>query len=689
MWLQLGLCFAWIALPSVARETERQRVETRRETQVALTVDGRPAAVGTYAFPDRHRYVLRNGDFFTATFDRDDLVYTGWPRTPGEANLSISLVSLVVNGTELAHNLNGETQHPPHYAHGDPDRQHSFYVDSGGGTARLVCTAVQVVRLTNELVEIAFLDTTSSPLQHEHHLIVRRGVPGIYGFDILTAVAATEISEVRMNARFDRGVLDHCYNDERGVGQQPTYAYLEACTDETPSCKVGDETFILNGSNAPNLPWPESNSGNYPAGYVYSKYEWSLYHAEQTIWGHFGHGRGAFMVPLSGQTGNTSTASYGIGPQHQDLAIHQDALILNYFSPNHYGVPAFPLPRGYRRLYGPWLTLLVAGATNDLVLNSARQLARREIAASLDGLPFIEHPMYPRVADRSIVIGRIKVRDGRSASGAYALLTPKTWGATDPYHLREATWWAKANESGHFEVRGIPHGDGYSLFVFSSQGSITDTLIKHGVRVGEDVVTADGTSIADLGVVEWVPFDHGWQQLWRIGEADREGSEFRLGDAPRSYTLPAEVPANVSFLVGRSDPATDWWYAQTKPGKWAVHFNSSGGLAGRAHLIVSSSFQAGATPIAALNGHRMLGELPVGESSTLSRQAVRSGDAQMARLSIPAWHIRAGENVLTLTIAESGDASGRRALDEAPPLPGPQVPHSGIGWDVVVFAVDN
>jgi len=69
---------------------------------------------------------------------------------------------------------------------------------------------------------------------------------------------------------------------------------------------------------------------------------------------------------------------------------------------------------------------------------------------------------------------------------------------------------------------------------------------------------------------------------------------------------------------------------------------------------------------------------------------VRSGDAQVTRLSIAAWHIRTGENVLTLTVAESGDAvPGRRVLDEAPPLPGPQVPHSGIGWDVVVFAVDN
>jgi rhamnogalacturonan endolyase len=49
------------------------------------------------------------------------------------------------------------------------------------------------------------------------------------------------------------------------------------------------------------------------------------------------------------------------GPQHQDLAIHQDALILNYFSRNHYGEPAYPLAAGYRRLYGLWLTFFTVG----------------------------------------------------------------------------------------------------------------------------------------------------------------------------------------------------------------------------------------------------------------------------------------------------------------------------------------
>ena len=39
-----------------------------------------------------------------------------------------------------------------------------------------------------------------------------------------------------MNTRWNRGLLDHSYNWERGSGQQPTYAYL------ANQLKLGDET---------------------------------------------------------------------------------------------------------------------------------------------------------------------------------------------------------------------------------------------------------------------------------------------------------------------------------------------------------------------------------------------------------------------------------------------------------------
>jgi rhamnogalacturonan endolyase len=152
--------------------------------------------------------VLDNG-LVRATFGRDDVgVPTGWQ------DVSITATSIVVGGTELAHNLNGVDPR-------DPDRQHSFYVDASGGKTRLVCSRVDVVRAEPGLVEVVFVDTTSTPLRHEHHLVMRAGRRGIYGYNIMTAVTDTVINEVRMNTRWDRSLLDHAYNWERGAGCGP------------------------------------------------------------------------------------------------------------------------------------------------------------------------------------------------------------------------------------------------------------------------------------------------------------------------------------------------------------------------------------------------------------------------------------------------------------------------------------
>src|SRR4029453_4657728 len=169
-----------------------------------VLIGDRPAAVGSYDFPSEvPRLVLDNG-LVKITFARDDVgMVSGW------SDVSITATSVVVADMELAHNLNGVEPR-------DPDRQHSFYVDAGGGRTRLVCSRVDVLRVEPELAEVAFVDTTSAPLRHEHHLVLRAGRRGVYGYNIMTATTDTSINEVRMNTRWDRGILDHAHNWERG-----------------------------------------------------------------------------------------------------------------------------------------------------------------------------------------------------------------------------------------------------------------------------------------------------------------------------------------------------------------------------------------------------------------------------------------------------------------------------------------
>jgi rhamnogalacturonan endolyase len=630
---------------------------------VQVFLGGSPASTGNYPFPfpaGDPGLVLDNG-LVRFTFNRDDSaggVVTGW------TNTSITATSVIANGTELAHNLNGVEPR-------DPDRQHSFYIDAGGGSTRLVCTEVRVLRASTELVEVAFIDNTSTPLRHEHHLIMRRGKPGLYGYDILTAAAATSISEVRMNARWDRGLLDHAFNWERGEGQQPTYAYLAT---QTP---MGDETWRIDGVNNPSLPWPDSNSGNLPANTVYTKYNWSLYHHENPMFGHYGHGFGVWLTPLGGVTDRTLCAFYGVGPNHQDLAIHQDALILNYFGANHYGLPSYSLASGYKRLYGPWFTYVTTGdpTTSAGVIESAAAIADTEIAENRNGSDWMNDPLYPTPAQRSVVTGQVQIADGRPAANLWVLLS--TQNVTDVYTIHEPTYFVRTDANGNFSLPGIPPPtapgtttpSSYVLYIFSAAGSVTDQFKQTGI-------TLTGAA-TNLGTITWTPVNH-QTFLWQIGKADRMGGEFALAtnpgnfSNPRAYEKPSQIPANLTWTVGSSWEPENWYYAQTNAGAWTIAFNLDRTYTGTAFLTVSTSMQQGGAPTVTVNGAGGLtGTIPNNNDSTIARQADRSGFPRRAVITFPASRLVVGTNTIRLNKTSGGGAG------------------TGPGWDTLLLEADE
>jgi rhamnogalacturonan endolyase len=627
---------------------------------VVLLLNGEPAEVGSYAFPAQVDEIVLDNGLVRFTFGRDDAsggVVTGWGDT------SITATSVIVDGTELAHNLNGVNPR-------DPDRQHSFYVDAGGGKSRLVCSQVTVARVTPDLVDVAFIDTTSTPLRHEHHLIMRAGRRGLYGYNILTADTATTINEVRMNTRWDRSILDHCFNWEHGKGQQPTYAYLATQTS------VGDETWRVDGVNNPDLPSPTSNAAGLAPGSVYTKYNWSLYHHENPMFGHYGNGFGAWFTPLGGVTDRTLAGFYGVGPQHQDLAIHQDALILNYFGANHYGLPAYDLPAGYRRLYGPWFTFLTVGDPGDpdTMIAEAARTAEREIAENRAGASWVSDALYPAPAERTTVTGRVRLADGRPAEGLWALLS--TQDVDDVYTIHEPTYFVRTDAEGTFSLPGVPPAwkpgtaepGTYTLYVFAADGSVTDQYKLTGVTVEGDR--------CDLGTLVWTPVQRS-TFLWQIGRADRTGGEYALATrsparpSPRAYEKPQLIPGDLAFTVGEDWEPEDWYYAQTKTGTWTVHFPVDSPLDGTAYLTVSSSMQSGKPPVVTVNGTAtgIVGALPNRNDSTIARQADRSGYPRLAVLTFPATLLTVGDNTIEFT--GSGNGSG------------------GFGWDTVVLEVDG
>ncbi|WP_213805034.1 polysaccharide lyase family protein [Granulicella sp. dw_53] len=623
---------------------------------VQVLLDGAPAAVGTYSFPfpsGSSGLVLDNG-LVRFTFNGKNAT-----------SKTMLALSIVANGQELA----------------PLDGQNSFYVDASGGTPSLSCSQVKILRNSADLVEVAFVDTTTATLRPEHHLIMRRGKRGLYGYVIETAASAFSISELRVVTRWNRTLLDHVFNWERGSpdapgtalnGQQPTYAYLATQTN------IQDETWRVDGINNPALPPPDSNSGNLPNGYVYTKYNWSLYHHENPMFGHYGHGYGAWLTPLGGVTDQTLAAFYGVGPNHQDLAVHQDGIVLNYFGANHYGLPSYPLPAGYKRLYGPWYFFVTVGdpVNPQSVLRDAYDVAQEEIAENRAGSDWMNDPLYPTPAQRTTVTGHLQIADGRPADGFWALLS--TQNVTDVYTIHEPTYFVKTDANGNFTIPGVPppwapgttNPGSYTLYIFASKGSITDQYKQTGI-------TFSGPT-ADLGTIAWTPTNR-TTFLWQIGKADRMGGEFALatnpadGSNPRAYEKPSQIPGTLTYTVGSSWEPKDWYYAQTNAGTWTINFNLSRLYTGTAFLTVSSSMQQGSAPTVAVNGSSagITGSLPTNNDSTIARQTDRSGYPRLATLSFPASRLVVGANTITLTRG-AGSAAG-----------------NGLGWDTFVMEVNE
>ena len=241
--------------------------------------------------------------------------------------------------------------------------------------------------------------------------------------------------------------------------------------------------------------------------------------------------------------------------------------------------------------------------------------------------------MYPTTS-RTNVTGHIVLADPRPASGLWVLLSTKV--AADVYTIKEPTWFVQTTDGGEFTLPGIPPGN-YSMYVFAASGSITEQLRKDGI------IIAGGIPVTDLGAIQWAPTDGSYTHLWQLGVSDRQGGEFRFGNASRDWDLPTQVPGSTTFTIGTSREGDDWYYAQTAPGTWTIQFALPRTYTGTAHLTVAASLTDSSSPSVTVNGAAITGSVPSGGASTLSRQVIRSGVAAVGRLTFDASRLHSGE----------------------------------------------
>lgn len=469
-----------------------------------------------------------------------------------------------------------------------------FYVSTSGG-ASLTPTSLQVVTNTSTMVDIVY-NSVAGGL----HYVVRSGVSGLYSYFVATGIGTA--AEFRTIYRPNGTIFRNGYNGIRTMAF-PTAAQLAAAT------VVQDATYRL------------------ADGSIYTKYDMSNYtFTQDLVHGIYGNGYGMWVISPSHEYNNG-------GPLKQDLTVHavttNDTVLLNMLVSAHFGTPAVSIPSG--KIYGPWLVYFNNGSTSDALAQATTQQSQWPY-------DWLNNASYPLA--RTTVNGTLHLADGRAAAGATITLAQP---GGDIYSQGSGyIFTTQADANGAFSLPKVRPGT-YSLYAWANGGSIGDVTDQYE----KDGITISG-SWQNLGALTWntTHYNH---ILWQIGTANRKADEFKLSNVPRQYGLWNQIPANLTYTIGQSTPADNWYYAQTQSGTWTVQFNNSQTYSGTAHLTVALAGQTSQPTVRiAVNGTSIGTIAHFTNDSTIYRSGNQSGSYHLATFTFSDMLLKVGTNTLTL-----------------------------------------
>ena len=496
-----------------------------------------------------------------------------------------------------------------------------FDYTTSEGNKGLSPSKITVVKNTAEHCEVLYSATSGNTI-FEQGFIMRKGVPGIYSYVIATGTATSAnepIKEARVCSRLADGMLNG-YVDWRMNGRIPSNS--EMTEAEKSENTIMDATYKL------------------ADGSIYTKYNWANYIERDTL-----HGLrdntyyGLYNIPVSYEWING-------GCDRQELTVHatsKSPITIQMLQGEHFGGQAMVLNEGEKKLYGPFL---ICTTYSKNPVSSARNQWAKEVAAW--PYQWFENDLYPR--ERGTVRGHLNVTTGQRNDSVRIILAQEK--GKEPIEMMHGyQFWTLTDANGDFELKNVRPGD-YNLFAYAKAGEVTDMLEQ------DDIVVSAGDN--NLGTIDWTPKKY-TQMLWMIGQNDRRSSEFKYSDALRQYGLWEQVPANLTYTIGESSEATDWYYAQTqKGGTWTVKFNLDERPAGRIYLTASLAgcSGTGSTITVKVNGTQYATWKPGVNDACIYRSAINSGRHYVYTTDFPNTALKAGENTVSFTYSGGGSKDG-------------------------------
>ena len=380
---------------------------------------------------------------------------------------------------------------------------------------------------------------------------------------------------------------------------------------KSPVEKIQDATFLL----------PDST--------VYTKYDYCNYVKDDALHGMMGDGVGAWLITPSFEWVNG-------GVNKQELTVHGDnksPLILQMFQSWHFGAGPAIFHAGQQKMYGPALVYYNKG-TREVMIADAKAKTSQELASY--PYPWMQHELFS--LQRGSVKGRIALDKAFGTTRFQVVLAQP--GSSFTQQGNDYQFWTETDDQGNFTLGHVRPGH-YTLYAYALNGEATGLFEK------EDLTVNTGTN--EVGMLTWNLQKYG-PTLWCIGEADRRSAGFRLSDHQRKYGLFNEVPADLSYTIGKSKPEEDWYYAQTKNGRWDIFFQITDNYSTPLLLTVATagaSNHASANVI--VNGHRV-GVIKTENDSGIYRCAMQSGQPGLYTFEISPELLKVGKNKLTLQV---------------------------------------